>query len=65
MAQSAPPKLAAEKFKEIPNDVLADPLVQEAIADVSAIKLGTGKEEGEGEANLGKSPMQSEPGVER
>ena len=41
-ACTAPPRLAAEKYRSVPADVLADPLVQEAIAAVSAIRLDAG-----------------------
>ena len=42
-ACTAPPRLAAEKYRSVPADVLADPLVQEAIAAVRAIRLDAGR----------------------
>lgn len=44
-AKTVPAVLAAARYREVPEEVLADPLVHEAIAAVSAIKLRPGKED--------------------
>ena len=37
------PKLAATRYRQVHDEVLADPLVQEAIIAVSAIRLDAGR----------------------